>query len=84
MVRTRSDRFWLAGLVWALLYFVTFEGQAYRTHNPAATLTYYVRFLLGIEPRNRRRFILAPIMWLFCLWLPVHFQYNTLGIPVKR
>lgn len=84
MARSKSDRFWLAGLVSALLYFATFEGQAYRTHNPDATLTYFSRRALGIAPRHWRRYGTVPTLWCACLWIACHLSWNVWGIPVRR
>lgn len=36
------------------------------------TATAFLKWASGVEPKHWRRFVLVPLLWLVCLWLPPH------------
>lgn len=79
-VVSRSDKYWAAlGAAWVAA-FLYGEGKAFREHNAQATLTYYYRARLGIEPATRWRWVGIGALWGFLGWAGAHLTWGVWGL----
>lgn len=75
-----SDRYWRDLGIAIVLAFLLGEGHAFATRQPTATLTYWTRARLGIEPARPYRHLGVAVLWLFLGWLGAHLTLNRFGV----
>lgn len=83
---TRHQRTWSVWLFGVLSTFAWWEYKALRSRKPdvpSGTLTATMRFWLGVDPRCRRRFVMAPLFAAFLGWMGGHFLFGIWGWKPK-
>lgn len=78
-MNANPNRTWAAWLIGVLGSFAALEYPALRRRvadKPSGTLTATMRRWLGLNPRARRRFILAPCFAAFVIYLWGHFLFG--------
>jgi hypothetical protein len=74
-----GHRTWGVWLVATLGTFAWWERKALKARcaeKPSGTLTATIRCWLGLKPRGKRRFVLAPAFAAFCGYLLTHFCFG--------
>lgn len=67
---------WLAGTLGTFAVLETKALKARSVDKPSGTLTATMRAWMGLKPRHRRRYLLAPAFAAFCAYLWLHFLYG--------
>lgn len=73
---SRKWAVWLTGTVGTFAVLETKALRGRMADKPSGTLTATMRRWLGINPRARRRFLLAPAFAAFTAYLYLHFCHG--------